>query len=54
MTFVFMLYRKLRKLFTKLQTVKQDIVDVTEEYNRDRRDLEMTQVTKWIRFYIYE
>jgi len=35
--------RKLRKLFSKLQTVKQDIVDVTEEYNRDRRDLEMTQ-----------
>lgn len=35
--------RKLRKLFAKLQTVKQDIVDVTEEYNRDRRDLELTQ-----------
>merc|ERR1711962_517901 len=35
--------RKLRKLFTKLQSCKQDIVDVTEEYNRDRRDLEMTQ-----------
>ena len=35
--------RKLRKLFTKLQTVKQEIVDVTEEYNRDRRDLEDTQ-----------
>merc|ERR1719509_160426 len=35
--------RKLRKLFTKLQTVKQDIVDVTDEYNRDRRDLQMTQ-----------
>ena len=35
--------RKLRKLFTKLQTVKQEIVDVTEEYNRDRRDLESTQ-----------
>ena len=35
--------RKLRKLFTKLQSVKQDIVDVTEEYNRDRRDLEDTQ-----------
>ena len=35
--------RKLRKLFTKLQACKQDIVDVTEEYNRDRRDLEMTQ-----------
>ena len=31
--------RKLRKLFTKLQAVKQDISDVTEEYNRDRRDL---------------
>lgn len=35
--------RKLRKLFTKLQSVKQDIVDVTEEFNRDRRDLEDTQ-----------
>lgn len=35
--------RKLRKLFTKLQTVKQEQVDVTEEYNRDRRDLEDTQ-----------
>ena len=35
--------RKLRKLFTKLQACKQDIVDVTEEYNRDRRDLELTQ-----------
>ena len=35
--------RKLRKLFTKLQACKQDILDVTEEYNRDRRDLEMTQ-----------
>ena len=35
--------RKLRKLFSKLQTYKQDIVDVTEEYNRDRRDLEATQ-----------
>ena len=31
--------RKLRKLFTKLQAVKQDISDVTEEFNRDRRDL---------------
>ena len=35
--------RKLRKLFTKLQAFKQEIVDVTEEYNRDRRDLEETQ-----------
>ena len=35
--------RKLRKLFNKLQSVKQDIVDGTEEHNRDRRDLEDTQ-----------
>ena len=35
--------KKLRKLFTKLQSCKQEIVDVTEEYNRDRRDLEDTQ-----------
>jgi len=35
--------RKLRKMFAKLQSVKQEIVDVTEEYNRDRRDLELTQ-----------
>ncbi len=35
--------KKLRKLFQKLQSTKQDIIDVTEEYNRDRRDLEETQ-----------
>ena len=35
--------RKLRKLFAKLQAVKQDITEVTEEHNRDRRDLEDTQ-----------
>ena len=35
--------KKLKKLFAKLQSTKQDIVDVTEEYNRDRRDLEETQ-----------
>ncbi len=35
--------KKLKKLLTKLQAVKQDIDDVTEEYNRDRRDLEDTQ-----------
>eukprot|EP00088_Acartia_fossae_P027757 TRINITY_DN2848_c0_g1_i1.p1 TRINITY_DN2848_c0_g1~~TRINITY_DN2848_c0_g1_i1.p1 ORF type:complete len:808 (+),score=134.82 TRINITY_DN2848_c0_g1_i1:45-2468(+) len=35
--------RKLRKMFAKLQSVKQEILDVTEEYNRDRRDLELTQ-----------
>ena len=53
--------RKLRKLFTKLQTFKQEIVDVTEEYNRDRRDLEETQqqllkelkLKMLIRYYIH-
>eukprot|EP00095_Tigriopus_kingsejongensis_P004116 snap_masked-scaffold122_size333723-processed-gene-1.7 protein:Tk04116 transcript:snap_masked-scaffold122_size333723-processed-gene-1.7-mRNA-1 annotation:"hypothetical protein LOTGIDRAFT_226662" len=35
--------KKLKKLFTKLQSTKQDILDVTDEYNRDRRDLEDTQ-----------
>ncbi len=35
--------RKLKKLFAKLQGTKQEILDVTEEYNRDRRDLEETQ-----------
>ncbi|KAJ9579065.1 hypothetical protein L9F63_024825, partial [Diploptera punctata] len=35
--------KKLKKLFTKLQIVKQDIHDITDEYNRDRRELELTQ-----------
>lgn len=35
--------KKLKKLFAKLQGTKQEILDVTEEYNRDRRDLEETQ-----------
>ena len=35
--------KRLRKLFAKTQTTKQEILDVTEEYNRDRRDLEETQ-----------
>ncbi|PSN50934.1 Kinesin-like protein KIF3B [Blattella germanica] len=35
--------KKLKKLFTKLQAVKQEIHDVTEEFNRDRRELELTQ-----------
>ncbi len=35
--------RKLKKLFSKLQATKHEISDVTEEYNRDRRDLEETQ-----------
>ncbi|TRY66924.1 hypothetical protein TCAL_08038 [Tigriopus californicus] len=35
--------KKLKKLFAKLQSTKQDILDVTDEYNRDRRDLEDTQ-----------
>lgn len=35
--------RKLRKYYAKLQVLKQDLDDVTNEYNRDRRDLEQTQ-----------
>lgn len=35
--------KKLKKLFTKLQAVKQEIHDVTDEFNRDRRELELTQ-----------
>ena len=35
--------KRLRKLFAKMQGTKQEIQDVTEEYNRDRRDLEETQ-----------
>ena len=35
--------RKLRKCFAKLQVLKQDLDDDTNEYNRDRRDLEQTQ-----------
>ncbi|XP_015510042.1 kinesin-like protein KIF3B [Neodiprion virginianus] len=35
--------RKLRKCFAKLQALKQELHDVTGEFNRDRRDLEETQ-----------
>ena len=35
--------KKLKKLFAKLQATRAEIADVTEEYNRDRRDLEDTQ-----------
>ncbi|XP_012267487.1 kinesin-like protein KIF3B [Athalia rosae] len=35
--------RKLRKCFAKLQALKQELHDVTGEFNRDRRDLEQTQ-----------
>ncbi|OXU29727.1 hypothetical protein TSAR_016159 [Trichomalopsis sarcophagae] len=35
--------RKLRKYYAKLQVLKQDLDDVTNEYNRDRRELEQTQ-----------
>lgn len=35
--------RKLRKCFTKLQVLKQEVEDVTNDFNRDRRDLEQTQ-----------
>ncbi|XP_069693014.1 kinesin-like protein KIF3B isoform X2 [Periplaneta americana] len=35
--------KKLKKLFTKLQCVKQEIHDLTDEFNQDRRQLEQTQ-----------
>ncbi|XP_011504873.1 PREDICTED: kinesin-like protein KIF3B [Ceratosolen solmsi marchali] len=35
--------RKLKKYYAKLQVLKQDLDDVTNEYNRDRRELEQTQ-----------
>ncbi|XP_076168679.1 kinesin-like protein 68D [Ptiloglossa arizonensis] len=35
--------RKLRKCFTKLQVLKQELEDVNNDFNRDRRDLEQTQ-----------
>ncbi|KAL0270490.1 UNVERIFIED_CONTAM: hypothetical protein PYX00_007887 [Menopon gallinae] len=35
--------KKLRRLYAKLQYVKQDIIDNTEDFNKERRDLEDTQ-----------
>ncbi|KOC59581.1 Kinesin-like protein KIF3B [Habropoda laboriosa] len=35
--------RKLRKCFNKLQVLKQELEDVTNDFNRDRRELEQTQ-----------
>ncbi|KAK7793516.1 hypothetical protein R5R35_009502 [Gryllus longicercus] len=35
--------KKLKKLFARLQSIKQEIHDVTEEFNADRRDLEAAQ-----------
>lgn len=35
--------RKLRKCYAKLQVLKQELEDINEEFNRDRRDLEQTQ-----------
>ncbi|KAK6634282.1 hypothetical protein RUM44_004893 [Polyplax serrata] len=35
--------KKLRRLFSKLQYIKQDIIDNTEVFNKERRDLEDTQ-----------
>jgi hypothetical protein len=35
--------KKLKKYYAKLQVLKQDLDDVTNEYNRDRRELEQTQ-----------
>lgn len=35
--------KRLRKIFAKLQSTKQEIQDCTEEYNADRRELEQTR-----------
>ncbi|XP_043495291.1 kinesin-like protein KIF3B [Polistes fuscatus] len=35
--------KKLRRCFTKLQALKQELDDLTTDFNRDRRDLEQTQ-----------
>lgn len=35
--------KKLRRLYAKLQYIKQDIIDNTEDFNKERRDLEDTQ-----------
>ncbi|XP_046682025.1 kinesin-like protein KIF3B isoform X2 [Homalodisca vitripennis] len=35
--------KKLKKMYHKLQNIQQEIFDVTEEFNTDRRELEMTQ-----------
>lgn len=35
--------KKLKKLFTKLQLVKQEIQDLQEEHSRERQELEQTQ-----------
>ncbi|XP_015191311.1 PREDICTED: kinesin-like protein KIF3B [Polistes dominula] len=35
--------RKLRRCFTKLQVLKQELDDVTNDFNKDRRELEQTQ-----------
>lgn len=34
---------KLSRLFAKMTDVKQEIKDVSEEYNRERRELQMEQ-----------
>uniref|UniRef100_A0A1B6D848 Kinesin-like protein n=1 Tax=Clastoptera arizonana TaxID=38151 RepID=A0A1B6D848_9HEMI len=35
--------KKLKKLYLKLQNMKQEISDATEEFNKDRRELELIQ-----------
>lgn len=44
--------KKLKKMYHKLQNIQQEIHDVTEEFNTDRRELEMTQndLLKWVNF----
>lgn len=35
--------KKLQKIYSKYEEVKQDIQDIMEEFNRDRRELEQSQ-----------
>lgn len=47
--------RKLKKLFAKLQSVKQEIGDSHEEFCRDRADLQQTQdeLTRLVELFNY-
>lgn len=39
--------KKLLKMYHKLQTIKQEIDDAREEFNKDRRELEITKYELW-------
>lgn len=39
--------KELLKMYHKLQSIKQEIVDAREEFNKDRRELEITKYELW-------